>query len=124
MEPMGKPIQQKLDATRRWWRASRLLGGVAWTLAVLVVLALICFHTDRLLTLSASARETWRLLIALASLGLMGTLFLLTLIRRLSDADLAAAVERRYPVLKERLLTTVELVPGRATAGGGCAKGG
>src|SRR5437016_5528672 len=101
MEPMGKPIQQKLDTTRRWWRVTRLMGGLAWTLAVLVVLALICFHTDRVLILSASARENWRLVIALVGLGVLGTAFLLTLLRRLTDADLAAEVERRYPVLKE-----------------------
>ena len=111
MEIQGATLQRKLAATRRWWRLTRVLSGLTWVLSLVVLLALICYHSDRLLVLSVHARENWRIGIALAA----GFTFLLALaqplLRRLSDHSVAADVERRFPILRERLLTTLDLAP-------------
>jgi hypothetical protein len=114
---MGSTLQQKIAATRRWWRATRVLGGLTWVLSVVIVLGLICYQCDRHLALSASAREAWRTGIELAGVLTLLTALLRPLTRRLPDMTLAADVERRYPVLRERLLTTLDLAPALETAG-------
>src|SRR5262249_31901136 len=50
-------------------------------------------------------------------------LWLRTLLHRVTDADLAADVERQFPALRERLLTTISLMPAMATATGATASG-
>ena len=117
MEQIGKPLQRKLASARNWWRVTRLAGGIAWAVTALIALALVCYHTDRLMTLSASAREYWRLGIGVSGLVVLLAAWLAVLLRRLPDTELAAEVERRYPALHERLLTTIELVPAMAAAG-------
>jgi hypothetical protein len=124
MEPIGTPLQRRLSATRRWWRVTRLAGGLAWAVTALVCVALVCYHTDRLLALSASAREYWRLGIAAVGLTVLLVLWLRALLHRITDADIAADVERRFPVLRERLLTTISLMPAMATATGGSTHNG
>jgi hypothetical protein len=96
MEPIGTPLQRRLAATRHWWRATRLFGGLAWAVCALILVALVCYHTDRLMTLSASAREYWRLGIGAAGLGVLLAVWLSALLHRLPDSELAAAVEQRY----------------------------
>ena len=62
MSETGNPIQHKLAAARsEWWRTTRVLSGVGWTVVAVVVLSLICYHADSRLVLSAGAREVWRL---------------------------------------------------------------
>ena len=119
----GDTLQRKLAAVRRWWRATRVLSGLTWGLSVVVALALVCYHSDRLMVLSPHAREMWRAGIGAAAV-LCGLLALLRpLLRRLSDVTLATDVERRFPVLRERLLTTLDLAPAfAANNGGGAAR--
>jgi hypothetical protein len=124
MEPIGTSLQRKLAATRLWWRATRLFGGVAWAASALICAALVCYHADRLMALSSSAREFWRLGIFAAGAAVLLILWLRTLLYRITDADLAADVERRFPMLRERLLTTISLMPALATADGGAAQNG
>ncbi len=113
----GEPLQQKLAVTRRWWRATRSLAGVAWIVCVVVALGLICYHADRMLVLSPGARQTWRIGIGFAGLGTLLLLLLRPILRPLPDRALAVDVERRYPVLRERLLTTIDLAPALAATG-------
>jgi hypothetical protein len=114
---MGSTLQQKIAATRRWWRATRVLGGLTWVLSVVIMLGLVCYQFDRHLALSASAREAWRAAIEIAGVFTLLAALLRPLTRRLPDMTLAADVERRYPVLRERLLTTLDLSPAMGTAG-------
>ncbi|HLJ53975.1 MAG TPA: hypothetical protein VKT77_02995 [Chthonomonadaceae bacterium] len=124
MEPIGSNLQRKLAATRHWWRLTRLFGGVAWALSAVICVALACFHADRLMALSAPAREYWRFGIVATGVAVLFALWLRALLHRVTDAELAAEVERRFPVLRERLLTTVSLMPAMASAGGGASSSG
>ena len=113
----ARPLERKLAATRVWWRATRVVTGLCWIAAVVIALSLLCYHLDRSLALSAQARILWLYGIGTAAL----LTFLFGLIRpsarRLPDAALAADVEKRYPVLKERLLTTISLLPSLSASG-------
>ena len=123
MSETGNPIRRKLAAARQWWRTTRVLSGLGWTVAAIVVLSLICYHADSRLVLSASAREGWRLGIAAAGGILLCIAVLRSLLRPLPDAVVAAHVEQKYPDLRERLLTAVDLSPSLAAAGGSLSSG-
>ncbi len=123
MSESGNPIQRKLAATRQWWRATRVLSGVGWTVVAVVVLSLICYHADSRMVLSAGAREAWRAGIAIAAGILLCVCVLRSLMRPLPDAVVAAHVEQKYPALRERLLTAVDLSPSLAVAGGDAPSG-
>lgn len=112
-------LQRKLAGARRWWRATRMASGLAWASCLLVLLALGCYHADRLWALSTVAREQWRLLIVSSALVALLIALLRPLLRRLPDNVLAADVERRYPSLRERLLTTLDLAPALASHSSG-----
>src|SRR5689334_18626614 len=103
MKETGEPLRRKLAETRRWWRAVRLLGGLAWIVCVVVAPALVCYHIDRVAPLSPSAREMWRLGILAPGLITLVIALLRPLLNRMPDTRLAADVERRYPLLRERL---------------------
>jgi hypothetical protein len=117
MQQIGEPLQQKLAITRRWWRATRILAGLAWCVGIVIALSLICYHVDRALVLSSAARQGWRIGIGLAGLGTLLLTLLRPILRPLPDRALAVDVERRYPVLRERLLTAIELGPTLAATG-------
>lgn len=118
MSEPGNPIQHKLAAARQWWRTTRVLSGVGWTVVAVVVLCLVCYHADSRWVLSAKAREVWRVGIALAGLAVLGGALLRSLLKPLPDSELATYVEQKYPDLRERLLTAVDLSPSLAVAGG------
>lgn len=114
----GIALQRKLASMRNWWRTTHALSGLAWTLGVVVFLCLICYHVDRVTGgLSATAREAWRAAILLIGLATLAIGALRPLLRSLPDEALARDVERRYPALRERLLTTVNLIPALNTSG-------
>ena len=117
MSETGNPIQHKLAAARQWWRTTRVLSGVGWTVAAVVVLSLICYHADSRMVLSAGARETWRVGIGAVGLIVLCVGIVRSLLRPLPDAVVAAHVEQKYPDLRERLLTAVDLSPSLAVAG-------
>lgn len=115
---VGVSLERKLAAMRHWWRTTRALSGLAWTVGVVIALGLLCYHSDRFTGgLSIPAREAWRIVILLGGLATLGIALLRPLFRRLPDSALAAEVEQRFPVLKERLLTTIDLVPALGTSG-------
>src|SRR5579862_3116600 len=118
MHALVEPLRQKLAATRRWWRTTRLLNGLAWAVSIVVLMGLICYHWDAHWTLNTRGRELWRLVIVGAGGGALLLMGLRALLVRLPDMRLAADVERRYPVLRERLLTALDLVPALSVAGG------
>ncbi|HXG24042.1 MAG TPA: hypothetical protein VNJ09_05750, partial [Chthonomonadales bacterium] len=114
---MPETLQSKLAAARRRWRSLQIGGGLALTFSVLVALSLLSFYCDRMLVLSTAGRWAWLIVLVAGVLatGVIG--ILLPLLRPLSDEAVAIEVERRFPILGERLLTTVELA--RAGAGAG-----
>jgi hypothetical protein len=118
MHPLVEPLRQKLAATRRWWRTTRLLNGLAWAVSVTVLLGLICFHWDAHWTLNMRGRELWRLAILGSGACVLLLTALRTLLAHLPDIRLAADVERRYPILRERLLTALDLAPALSLANG------
>ncbi len=120
----GRSLEQKLAGMRRYFRTTQFLTGTFWCVGVLAVLGLLCFHLDHATGgLSVGARYGWRwtaaiLLLVTAILALVRPLF-----HRLTSSQLAAQVEIRYPVLKERLLTAVDLVPAMQGAGNATSPG-
>ena len=114
-------LKRKLAATRVWWRFSRAMTGLGWITVIVVALALICYHFDRWLALSAQARVLWLYGIGVAALITLLFALLRPSLRRLPDAAVAADVEKRYPVLRERLLTTIDLMPALSASGAGGA---
>ena len=123
-QEMNRPLEQKLASTRVWWRTTRALAGAGLIAAVVVALGLVCYHLDRWLALSAPARIAWLWTIGMAALVTLLLALLRPVLRRLPDAMLAAEVEKQYPVLKERLLTTINLTPALAAAGSGAMPSG
>ena len=112
-----RPLQQKLAATRVWWRTTRVLTGLSWILVVVVALGLLCYHFDRWLALSAQARVLWLYAIAVSALLTLLFALLRPALQKRPDAAVAADVEKRYPALKERLLTAIDLMPALSAAG-------
>ena len=106
---MSEPLQNKLDDARRKWRAFLTTGGFALTIVIVLLLSILSFWTDRLLVLTNSGRYGWLLIIA-AGLIIGFAWFVVRPLRKpISDEAVAAEVEKTYPVLNERLLTTISL---------------
>ena len=110
-------LKRKLAATRAWWRTTRIVAGLGWITVVVVALALVCYHFDRWLALSAQARVLWLYGMGVAALITLLFALLRPSLRKLPDATVAADVEKRYPALRERLLTTIDLMPALSGAG-------
>ncbi len=114
---MPDSLQAKLAAARLRWRSFQVAGGVAASFTALTALVLLSFHSDRLFVLGTSGRQGW-LIALLAGAVVAAAVFLARpLLRPIPDQTIASAVERRFPALQERLLTTVELAQAPAGAG-------
>ncbi len=110
-------LDAKIAAAKKWWRLSRGLAGLAAGSAAACLLILICFRADLKFVLSPSARVTWKYIIVFTALGTAAAGAAFAALKRLSDRAIAAEVERCYPSLKERLLSTIELIPTLAAGG-------
>ena len=120
----GGSLEQKLTGMRRYLRTTQFLTGIFWCVGVLAVLGLLCFHLDHSTGgLSVGARYGWRWTAAILLLFTGIIALLRPLLRRSTASELAAQVENRYPVLRERLLTAVDLAPALQGAGTGNAPG-
>lgn len=114
---MSESLQAKLNEARRRWRTLVMMAGAASVCAVMSALILISFHSDRLLTLTSGGRLAWLVTLIVGLIVSTAVFVARPLWRRLPDTALAAMVERRYPALDERLLTTVELAHAGAAVG-------
>jgi hypothetical protein len=114
---MSESLQAKLNEARKRWRALVLMAGAASVCAVMSASILISYHSDRLLTLTNGGRLAWLVTLILGLILSTAAFVARPLRRRLPDTTLASMVERRYPALDERLLTTVELAHAGAAAG-------
>ena len=101
-------LRTKLDRARSYWRALAAVEGLGWTAGIMVIAALLCFYVDHNLILTAKQRVgAW----ALGGVLLAAAMFFLVIRafqRPRSDEQIATLVEKRYPQLGERLLSTVE----------------
>ena len=106
---MPDSMKQKLTAARIHWRWIKAAGGLAIGFSALAALALISFYSDRLLVLSDGMRMAW--LITLTAWPIIGALLFIVIPvrRKIPDEAVAQMVEIKYPALRERLLTTIEL---------------
>jgi hypothetical protein len=102
-------LNTRLRRARHYWALLDTLAGAGWLLVALIALGLLCFHLDRLLVLSPVARTVWSIALLLLLVGGAALLAWIATLRRRPDWEIAARVERRYPELGERLLSTVEL---------------
>jgi hypothetical protein len=99
----------KLRRARRYWALLDAVAGAGWLLAACLAAAVLCFHVDRILVLSPAVREGLNATALVLALVGAGLLIALPLARRRTDEAVATRVERRFPDLGERLLSTVEL---------------
>jgi hypothetical protein len=90
----------------RWWSAIR--GAAQWSLVAFAI-ALASFTVDYFLEPSLAWRTAFLVVQAAVLLWLLGRWVVSPLVVRWSPSALAAAFERRVPVMNERLVTAVEV---------------
>lgn len=118
MQAPPDPLSQKLAHTRRYKKLLTVLVGVGWVFAGILVIALLCYHVDRVLALSSGARFWWRNLTLFLAVVAGGAWSAWVAYRRIPDTAIAATVEQTFPELKERLLTSIDLMPALASPQG------
>lgn len=113
---MPESLAVKLNSARHRWRLLQTSRGIGITLTILASMAIVSFWMDRAMALTTAGRMAWLVgLCVSAGLGL--AVFLLwPILRPLTDVFVATQVERTYPVLNERLLSTLSLA-GAGSAG-------
>src|SRR5690606_18844526 len=110
-------IQQALSRLRRWIRRYVFLEGLAASIALACLLFWLTFGIDvAYFRISQLELPSWfRLVAAIAMAALLvGTALtwvLTRLLRRVRPGELALILERRFPQLNDRLITTVEFLP-------------
>src|SRR5438034_111548 len=114
---MSEALNAKLEAARRQWRSLQTSVGLCVLIATVAAISVVSFHVDRLMVLTSGGRFFWLMVILLGAIIPAVCLILIPLRKPISDEDVATEVERSYPILNERLLTTVELAHAGATAG-------
>src|SRR5690606_8543865 len=86
-----------------------LIHGIACSLVAVTLLVILYYPLDRYLRLPGGVR----ILLSLAALGYLAFLahrFLVYPLRRsLSQRDVALAIERRFPELRQKLISAVQL---------------
>src|SRR5262245_25452820 len=114
---MPESLQAKLALARKRWRSLRTAGGMAGVFAALTAVALVSFYSDWLLILGTAGRFAWLIALLLVT-AVSGLLLIVRPLRApISDEAVATEVERCYPALGERLLTTIELAHAGAGRG-------
>lgn len=103
-------IEKKLGQLRGHIRLMFLAHGIARTVIWAAVITLVLFYTDLLLELPGALRIVF----------LIGGILVLTIIairnlfyplkKTLSDEDLALLVEREYPLLNDRLISSLQIL--------------
>ncbi len=102
-------LLRKISGARSRYRLLLAATGVLAAVAVTLAVCLACFHIDRHSPLSTQSRYIWRnSIVGIFGVGIIAS-GLLALLLNLPDRVLAEHVERRYPQLKESLLTSLDL---------------
>ena len=111
---MNHPLHQLISSLRRLLRLHLALGGLARVGAAAVVVAAGSWAFDGWLRLDMGPRGMLGTL-AIIIIGVAGWRWLLRPIsRRLSDADMALALEQAFPRFGDRLVTVVEAEEARS----------
>src|SRR5438093_3387333 len=94
-------LRHKLERARARWTSLVAVEGAAWTGFVMVCAALLCFHLDWNVALTAQQRiACWLVAGALLALCLL-LMVARRCLRQGPDEWLAARIEQRFPALKE-----------------------
>jgi hypothetical protein len=102
-------LRAQFHRARARWLGVALTRDLAASLGLFLASALLAFHLDCRLVLSPQVRVVWgSATLCLVTLLAAGGLWR-ALRRRPDDRAVALGVERRYPHLRERLLSAVEL---------------
>jgi hypothetical protein len=107
----------KLSSARHYQRWLEMLDGIGRTFLGLSVMVLVCYHLDLHCVFSSSLRLAWLVAFGVAALVCAVAFVLRPLVRRIADEDVALQVEKRFPQLQERLLSTVEFAHASAAYG-------
>lgn len=102
-------LLEKLGSLREMLRTNSALEGLGLTAAVFLGTLLVGFALDNLLWFSAGTR----LILLLAGIAAVGTLFFLRIVRpltrRISDERAAVVLEKAYPGLDNAVINAVQL---------------
>src|SRR4051812_38742876 len=121
-EPKSSPllpptVRQALDAVRFRIRAYVALDGMAILVGVVGVIFWLGLALDHYFEPSPSTRRIALSLAACVALYTAYRYLLRRLIIPISDTTLAVLLERRFPALKDHVITAVDIAqPGRAHA--------
>lgn len=108
---MSHPLQQRIAAlrTRVWFLVA--LHGVSWIVACVLGTVIVLGLTDYLIRFQDPGLRAICSLLVLGALGWTCYRYLyLPLFVRLSDVDLALRLQRRFPALEDRLVSSVEFM--------------
>jgi hypothetical protein len=111
-------LQYKLSSLSTRVRFLRSLRGVSLLVITLVVITALAFLADHLFDLPILSRVIILAAAALAGVAALYAGLVLPFFRGIDAEDLAAAVEKQYPELGERLTTSVELAEHRQACHG------
>ena len=101
-------VQARLRGLRSKLRALVTLEGLARILVVLGLLVILTFLFDKATPLPAALRLILTLLCAAILVVTLWRSLLVPLAMRMTDDQIAIAAERRFPDLKDRLISTVQ----------------
>jgi hypothetical protein len=102
------PVNSKLSVVKKRIKILYVIYGIATTIFLICLFLIGAFIFDFLLHLP----KLLRLILLLSGIGILGFLFytriLFPILLKISDEDIALLIERRYPFLKQRLISTIQ----------------
>jgi len=108
---MPHPLENKIHALRARVRRLVVLHGICWVVAAVLATVMVLGSADYLIRFQDRGIRVICSLLVLGALGWTCYRFVhLPLIFRLRDVDLAARVQRRFPDLDDRLVSSVEFL--------------
>ncbi len=109
-------LARKITSIRYRQRLLIASAGTLLSIAAALIACLVCYHLDRHSPLSTQGRYLWRDGISILLVAGLVVSFASSWIWKLPDSALAERVERRYPELRESLLTSLDLGAGGDSA--------
>jgi len=109
--PMSHPLEQKIATLRTRVRRLVTLHGLSWVVAAVLGATLLLGLVDYQLRFQDRGIRVICSLLVLGTLGWTCYRYLfLPMTARLRDVDLALRLQRRYPALEDRLVSSVEFL--------------
>jgi len=108
---MSHPIEQRIRVLRARVRRLVAVYGLSWVVAVVVGAVIVLGLADYLIRFQDPGLRVICSMLVVGVLGWTGYRYLcLPLLARLSEVDLALRLERRFPSLADRLVSSVEFL--------------